>query len=45
MKNKITYWWKQEKYGVDYVETYAPVVAWPATRFFLITSLFNNWHT
>jgi hypothetical protein len=25
--------------------TYSPVVAWPTTRFFLIQSLLNDWHT
>ena len=32
-------------YGVHYNETYVPVVTWAATRFFLIMSILNNWHT
>ncbi len=31
--------------GLHYDQTYSPVVAWPATRFFLIQSLLNDWHT
>ena len=33
------------KHGVHYEETYAPVVSWGATRFFLALATINNWHT
>jgi hypothetical protein len=32
-------------YGKHFEETHSPVVTWPATRFFLVQSLINNWHT
>ncbi len=35
---------KQVK-GVHYEQTYSPVVAWSTTRFFLIQSLLQKWHT
>jgi hypothetical protein len=35
----------KQVYGLHYNETYAPVVTWAATRFFLIMSILNNWHT
>lgn len=35
----------KQVYGVHYEETYPPVVAWATTRFFLLQSLLNNWHT
>jgi hypothetical protein len=33
------------KHGVHYEESYAPVVSWGATRFFLTLATNNNWHT
>ena len=30
-------------YGLNYWETHAPVVTWPAVRFFLIQSFLNKW--
>ena len=33
------------KHGIHYEETYAPVVSWGATRFFLTLATINNWHT
>ena len=30
-------------HGINYWETYAPVVGWPTIRLFLITMLLNNW--
>jgi hypothetical protein len=35
---------KQVK-GVHYEQTYSPVIAWSTTRFFLIQSLLQKWHT
>jgi hypothetical protein len=35
---------KQVK-GVHYEQMYSPVVAWSTTRFFLIQSLLQKWHT
>ena len=35
----------QQQYGVNYFETYSPVVNWFSVRLFLILSLLNNWHT
>ena len=35
---------KQEK-GVHYDETYSPVVAWFAIRFFLTLAIINGWHS
>jgi hypothetical protein len=35
----------QQQYGVNYWETYAPVVSWSTVRLILILSLILNWHT
>jgi hypothetical protein len=35
----------KQQYGIHYWETYAPVVAWPVIRFFLILSLLRGWET
>jgi len=35
----------QQEYGVNYWETYAPVVSWTSIRFFLTISLLSGWHT
>ena len=35
----------KQKQGIHYEETYAPVVSWGATRFFLILATINNWNT
>ena len=35
----------QQKYGIRYWETYAPVVSWPSIHFFLIITLLKKWHT
>ena len=35
----------QQEKGVNYWETYAPVVAWPTIRFFFAISLMRGWHT
>jgi hypothetical protein len=35
----------KQVYSIHYEETYSPVVAWVTTRFFLIQSILNNWHT
>ena len=35
----------KQKQGVHYEETYAPVVSWGATRFFLTLATINKWRT
>ncbi len=35
----------KQKQGIHYEETYAPVVSWGTTRFFLILATINNWNT
>ncbi|MFM8435194.1 MAG: reverse transcriptase domain-containing protein [Planctomycetia bacterium] len=34
----------KQKFGVNYFETYAPVVTWTSIRIVLILSIINNWH-
>ena len=53
IKTRETYKWKarlnvhggQQEYGVNYWETYAPVVNWFSIRLLLAQALLNNWHT
>jgi len=35
----------QQQYGVDYWETYAPVVSWSTVRLLLTMSSIHNWHS
>jgi len=35
----------KQKQGIHYEETYAPVVSWGATRFFLTLATINQWKT
>ena len=35
----------QQEYAVNYYDTYAPVVTWPAIRLLLTLSIINNWYT
>ena len=35
----------QQQYGINYWETYAPVVMWTTLRFFFVLSLLRGWHT
>jgi hypothetical protein len=35
----------KQEYGVNYFETFAPVVTWVAVRIILILSILNKWHT
>ena len=35
----------KQQYGVNYWETYAPVIAWTTIRQFLVLSLLNGWET
>jgi hypothetical protein len=35
----------QQEYGVNYWETYAPVVTWAAIRLILVLVLIYQWHT
>jgi hypothetical protein len=44
-KARITVDGSKQRYGVDYDETYSPVITWPAARFFLILSLVQGWHS
>ncbi|KAL7563107.1 hypothetical protein ACA910_012291 [Epithemia clementina (nom. ined.)] len=34
----------QQEYGLNYWETYSPVVAWTTLRFFFILALLRGWH-
>ncbi len=36
---------KEQIQGVHYEETYAPVVRWATSRFFMTFAIINNWHT
>jgi hypothetical protein len=44
-KARITVDGSKQCFGIDYDETYSPVVTWATTRFFLIQALLHNWHT
>jgi hypothetical protein len=44
-KARLTAHGGQQVHGVNYWETYAPVVTWTSIRFFLIISLLSGWHT
>jgi Reverse transcriptase (RNA-dependent DNA polymerase) len=35
----------KQEYGVNYWETYAPVIAWDTIRLFLVLALLNKWAT
>jgi hypothetical protein len=35
----------QQEHGVNFWETYSPVVNWFSIRLYLVISLLNNWHT
>ena len=35
----------QQEFGVNYWETYAPVVTWAAIRLFLVLSIICGWHS
>lgn len=35
----------QQEHGINYWETYAPVVAWPVIRFFFTLSILFGWHS
>ena len=35
----------QQQYGINYWETYAPVVMWTTLWFFFVLSLLRGWHT
>jgi len=35
----------KQTYGINFWETYAPVVQWSSIRLFLIIALLNGWHT
>jgi hypothetical protein len=44
-KARLTAHGGQQEYGVNYWETYAPVVSWTSIRFFLIISILSGWYT
>jgi hypothetical protein len=44
-KARLTIDGSKQKYGLHYDETYAPVVTWSSTRFFLIQSILHGWHS
>ena len=44
-KARLTIDGSKQRYGIDYDETYSPVITWPAARFFLILSLIEGWHS
>jgi Reverse transcriptase (RNA-dependent DNA polymerase) len=35
----------KQEHGVNYWETYAPVIAWDTIRLFLVLAILNKWHT
>ena len=35
---------RQQEVGVNYSQTYAPVVTWFAIRFFIFLATINKWH-
>jgi Reverse transcriptase (RNA-dependent DNA polymerase) len=35
----------KQEHGVNYRETYAPVIAWDTIRLFLVLAILNKWHT
>ena len=53
IKSKQVYKWKarlnlhggQQEFGVNYWETFAPVVTWTSIRLVLILSIIHQWHT
>ncbi len=44
-KTRLTIDGSKQKYGLLYKETYAPVVTWASTKFFLIVSILHGWHS
>jgi hypothetical protein len=44
-KARLTVHGGQQQYGINYFETYAPVVNWFSVRLFMALSLINGWHT
>ena len=52
LESQEVYKWKarlnvhggKQKYGIDYWETYSPVVQWTTTRLFLILSVLRGWN-
>jgi hypothetical protein len=44
-KARINFDGSKMKQGEHYDESYAPVVSWPATRYFLAQSILHKWHT
>jgi hypothetical protein len=43
-KARLTVHGGRQKKGVNYWDTYAPLVQWSTTRFFLTMSVLRNWH-
>jgi hypothetical protein len=44
-KARLTVHGGMQEHGVNYWETYSPVVKWSSIRFFMIMSLLAGWHT
>ena len=53
IKTRQVYKWKarlnvhggKQKFGINYFETYSPVVNWFSIRLMLVLSILNRWHT
>ena len=53
IKTRQVYKWKarlnvhggKQKFGINYFETYSPVVNWFSIRLMLVLSILNKWHT
>ena len=43
-KARLTVHGGQQEYGINYWETYAPVVQWTSIHLFLINALLNSWY-
>lgn len=44
-KARLTIHGGQQEYGINYTETYSPVVNWTSVRFLLAMAKLNKWHT
>ena len=44
-KSRLNVHGGKQEYGVNYWETYSPVVKWISLRLMLILSIMNSWHT
>ena len=44
-KARLTVHGGQQIHGINFWDTYAPVVMWPTIRFFFCIALLRQWHT